>query len=156
MAAEFSSNLLQTVAPNQSVIFTETPVYGNQSLIFHRDESGLFRLASRANGCCGCGCCGLPETLYQVAFHANIQIPEGGTAAEEISLALAVDGEIDPSSLMITVPAAVEQLENVGAEIIVAVPCICRCSTVSVRNTSTQDIEVQNANIIFTYLGVRR
>lgn len=154
MACEFGAELLQTVAPNQSVIFTESPVPCNRGLVFHRDESGLFRVASRAE--CFMTCCNrLPETLYQVAFHGNIQIPEGGTV-EEISLALAIDGEIDPSSTMIVTPSAVEQLENVGAEIIVAVPCICRCSTVSVRNTSTQDIDVQNANIIFSYLGVRR
>lgn len=153
MAAEYSANALQNVSPNQSVIFTESPVPCNRGLVFHRDESGMFRVASRTD--CFVTCCQLPETLYQVAFHANVQIPEGGTV-EEISLALSVDGEIDPSSTMIVTPAAAEQLENVGAEIIVAVPCICRCSTVSVRNTSTQDIDVQNANIIFSYLGVRR
>ena len=155
MSAEYSANVLQNVSPNQSVIFTESPVPCNRGLVFHRDESGLFRLASRA-GCGTCGCiCSTPETLYQVAFHANIQIPEGGTV-EEISLGIFIDGEVDPSSTMITVPAAAEQLQNVGAEIIVAVPCICRCSSVSIRNTSTQDIEVQNANILFNYLGVRR
>lgn len=155
MSAEYSANVLQTVSPNQSVIFTESPVPCNRGLVFHRDESGLFRLASRT-GCCVYGCvCSTPETLYQVAFHANIQIPEGGTV-EEISLGIFIDGEVDPSSTMITVPAAVEQLQNVGAEIIVAVPCICRCSSVSIRNTSTQDIDVQNANVLFNYLGVRR
>ena len=154
MAAEYSANLLQTVAPNQSVVFSESPVPCNRGLVFHRDESGLFRVASRAE-CIAVCCCNLPETLYQVAFHANVQIPEGGTV-EEISLAIAIDGEIDPSSTMIVNPTAVELLENVGAEIIVAVPCICRCSTVPVRNTSAQDIDVQNANIIFSYLGVRR
>lgn len=154
MASEYSANLLQTVAPNQSVIFSESPVPCNRGLVFHRDESGLFRVASRTG--CYCGYCGsMPETLYQVGFHANVQIPDGGTV-EEISLAISIDGEIDPSSTMIATPTAVEQFENVGAEIIVAVPCICGCTTVSVRNTSTQDIDVQNANIIFSYLGVRR
>lgn len=95
-----------------------------------------------------------PVANYEVAFHANIQIPEGGTI-EEISLALAIDGDVDPSSTMIYVPAAVEEFGNVGADIIVSVPWICRCSSVSVRNTSTQDIEVQNANIVFDFSGIR-
>lgn len=143
MAAEYSANAIQTVAPNGSVIFTESPVPCRRGFVFHRDESGLFRLASNSvnNPCSRC------NANYQIAFHANIQIPTGGTV-EPISLAIAIDGEIDPSSEMIITPAAVEELGNVGAEIIVSVPWICRCSSISVKNTSTQAIEVQNANIV--------
>ena len=96
-----------------------------------------------------------PTANYQVAFHANIQIPEGGTV-EPISLAIAIDGEVNASSIMTYTPAAVEELGNVGADVIVAVPCICRCSSVSVRNVSTQPIEVVNANIVFDFAGVRQ
>ena len=53
-------------------------------------------------------------------------------------------------------PAAVAEFGNVGADIIVAVPIICRCSTVSVRNIGTQAVEVQNANIVFDFAGTRR
>lgn len=157
--AEYSANALQNVLPNQPIIFTESPVPCTAGLIYHRDESGIFRLANTVNGCAtpswyGC-CCGAPESMYQVAFHANVAIPEGGTV-EAISLAIAIDGEIDPSSTMIVTPAAAEDFWNVGAEIIVAVPSICRCSSISVRNTSTQAINVQNANIIFAYNGIKR
>ena len=146
--AEYSANAIQTVASNGSVIFSESPVPCRKGFIYHRDESGLFRLASNAinNPCNRC------NAQYQVAFHANIQIPDGGTV-EPISLALAIDGEVDPSSEMIITPAAVEELGNVGAEIIVTVPWICRCSSVSVRNTSTQAIQVQNANIVFSRIA---
>lgn len=147
MAAEYSSNLIQTVEPNQAVIFTESPVPCRRGLIFHRDGSGIFRLGSLYARNAWSVCC-VPETQFQVAFHANIQIPAGGTV-EEISLAIAIDGEVDPSSIMIATPAAVEEMQNVGAEIIVSVPSICRCDTVTVRNTSTQSIDVQNANILF-------
>lgn len=161
MAAEYSANAVQTVPVNGSVIFTESPVPCNRGMIYHRDESGLFRLASPSTmgvSCCRrCCCSDFPTALYQVAFHCNIAVPEdpAGTV-EAISLALAIDGEIDPSSTMIFVPAAVGDFGNVGADIIVAVPCICRCSSVSVRNTSTQPIEVQNANIVFDFAGIRR
>lgn len=159
MAAEYSANALQTVAANGSVIFTEAPVSCNRGMIYHRDESGLFRLASPAlmgmTYRCGCRCTGMPTALYDVSFHANIQIPTGGTV-EAISLAIAVDGEVDPSSIMTITPAAVQEAGNVGAGILVAVPWICRCSTVSVRNVSAQPVEVSNANIVFDFAGIRR
>ena len=157
MAAEYSANAIQTVLPNQSVIFDEAPVPCIEGLVFHRDGSGLFLLSSSpARRIMVCSCMrSIPEALYEVAFHANIQIPTGGTV-EAISLALAIEGEVDPSSIMTITPAAVEQLGNVGADIIVAVPAICRCSQVSVRNISTQAIQVQNANIVFDSAGTRR
>ena len=43
-----------------------------------------------------------------------------------------------------------------GADVIVAVPCICRCSSVSILNVSTQAIQVVNANIVFDFAGVRQ
>lgn len=161
MAAEYSANALQLVQPSASVIFTESPVPCNRGMIYHRDESGLFRLASPALlgvSCCRrCCCSDFPTANYQVAFHCNIAVPEepAGTV-EPISLALAIDGEIDPSSTMIFTPAAVGDFGNVGADIIVSVPCICRCASISVRNTSTQAINVQNANIVFDFAGIRR
>ena len=35
-------------------------------------------------------------------------------------------------------------------------PSLCGCESISVRNTSTQAIDVQNANLTISYLGVRR
>lgn len=161
MAAEYSANAVQTVAANGGVIFTEAPVPCGRGIILHRDESALFRLASpRVMGvscrrpCC---CMGFPEADYQVAFHANIAVPaDPAGTVEEIQLAIAIDGEVDPSSIMRFTPAAVGVFGNVGADIIVSVPCICGCSSVSVRNISTQPIEVQNANIVFDFAGIRR
>ena len=67
---------------------------------------------------------------------------------EAISLAVAIDGEVDPSSIMTFTPAAVDEYGNVGAEVIVQVPFLCGCSSVSIRNNSTQSINVQNANLV--------
>lgn len=149
MGAEYSANAVQTVQPSASVIFTESPVPCNRGLVYHRDGSGLFRLANRflrqniMN-------CWRRNSNYAVAFHANIAIPEGQTApAEGIQLAVAIDGEIDPSSIMISDVTVVGDFDNVGAEIIVTVPYLCGCSTVSIRNTSSIPVLVQNANIIF-------
>lgn len=152
MAAEYSANAEQLVLPNQPVIFTESPVPCTKGYIFHRDESGTFRLASLAKRIFAGGCCccrKLLETQYRVEFHANIAIPEGGTV-EPIQLAIAIDGQIDPSSIMEITPAAASEYGNVSAGIIVSVPSICGCETISVINSGTTatGINVRNANII--------
>ena len=149
MGAEYSANAAQTLQPGASVIFTESPVPCNRGLVYHRDGSGIFRLANKffrqniMN-------CWKRNTNYEVAFHANIAIPEGQTAPDDgIQLSIAIDGEIDPSSTMISDVTEATTYDNVGADIIVTVPYLCGCSSVSVRNTSSIPILVQNANIIF-------
>ena len=159
MAAEYSANAEQLVLPNQPVIFTESPVPCNRGFIFHRNESGIFRLASLARRIFAGGCCccrKFLETQYRVEFHANIAIPEGGTV-EPINLAVSIDGQIDPSSLMEITPAAVDQYGNVSAGIIVSVPSVCGCETISVVNAGTTEtgINVRNANILIDVIGVR-
>jgi hypothetical protein len=126
-------------------------------MIFKK-SNGVFLLASNApnNTCnCGCGCRRIYETNYEVDFHGNIEIPTDGTV-EEIRLAIAVDGVIDPSSIMSFAPAAVETPGNVGTSIIVGVPSICGCDNVAVVNASNQAITVNNASLVFDYAGVRR
>ena len=83
---------------------------------------------------------------YKVTFGGNIQIPEGGTV-EEISIALSLEGEPLASATAIVTPAAVEEFFNVFVAVFVDVPRGC-CVSLAVENTSTQSIEVQNANII--------
>lgn len=149
MGAEFSANAAQLVPAGGSVIFTETPVPCNRGLIYHRDDSGLFRLVNRFFRQ-NLMQCWRRNSNYHVSFHANIGIPEGGTiptSPEGISLAIAIDGAVDPSSTAISTPTVVETLDNVGAEIVVTVPYMCSCSSISLVNTSTVPITVQNANM---------
>lgn len=149
MAAEYSANAAQVVPVGGSVIFTETPVPCNRGLVYHRDDTGLFRVANRFFRQ-NVTQCWRRNTRYEVAFHANIAVPDEGEIPEAgISLSLAIDGDTDPSSTMIFLPTGTGLFGNVGADIIVTVPCMCTCSSVSVRNTSTVPITVQNANIIF-------
>lgn len=157
MSAEYSIINPQTVAPNQPAVFLNAPCPCSEGLIFKK-SGGVFLLASNApnNACyCGCGCRRIYETDYEVEIHANIEIPTGGTV-EEIQLALAVDGVVDPASIMSFTPAAVEVAGNVGTSIIVSVPSICGCDSVAVVNASTQDITVNNASLVFDYAGVKR
>lgn len=148
MGAEYSSNAAQTVPAGGSVIFTESPVPCNRGLVYHRDGSGIFRLANRFFRQ-NIQSCWRRNSNYQVAFHANIAIPEGQTAPDEgIQLSIAIDGEVDPSSTMISDVTVVGDFDNVGADVIVQVPYLCGCSAVSVRNTSTIPVIVQNANLV--------
>jgi hypothetical protein len=148
MGAEYSANAAQTVPAGGSVIFTESPVPCNRGLVYHRDGSGIFRLANRFFRQ-NIQSCWKRNSNYQVAFHANIAIPEGQTAPDEgIQLSIAIDGEVDPSSTMISDVTVVGDFDNVGADVIVQVPYLCGCSSVSVRNTSTIPVTVQNANLV--------
>ena len=133
---EIIANALQTVGVNQNVLFTDTVVCGNCSMN-HRDGSGLVSIKGNTNQC---------RARYRVSFGGNIAIPTGGTV-EAISLAITIEGEAVPSTTMIVTPAAVEEFFNVFSAIFLDVPREC-CMTVSVRNISTQAIEVQNANLI--------
>lgn len=134
--AEFTAVALQTVEQGQNVVFTETPVCPTKC-ITHREGSGIVRLRGITNQC---------RARFLVSFSGNIQIPTGGTV-EEISVAISIDGEPLQSTRMIVTPAAVENFFNVSAQVYIDVPCGC-CITVAVENTSTQAIEVQNANLI--------
>jgi len=133
---EITANALQTVELNQNVLFTDTAVCGSCSIL-HRDGSGLVTLRGLTNQC---------RARFKAFFSGNIALPADGTV-EEISLALAINGEPVASTTMISTPAAVEEFSNVASAVYIDVPAGC-CVTVSVRNTSTQAIDVQNANLI--------
>lgn len=133
---ELTANALQTVEANQNVLFTDTVVCGNCSIL-HRDSSGLVTLRGITNQC---------RARFKATFGANIAIPTGGTV-EAISIAIAINGEPVASTTMIVTPAAVEEFSNVFSAIYLDVPANC-CSQISVRNISTQAIDVQNANLI--------
>ena len=133
---EITANAIQTVNTNQNILFNETAVKGNCSII-HREGSGLVTLRGLTQQC---------YARFKISFGANIQLPEGGTV-EPISLAIAVNGESIPTASMIYTPAAIEQFGNVYASVFLNIPAGC-CSQVSVENISTQAINVQNANLI--------
>ena len=154
MAREFIAIPNQIVLPGASVLF-ESDNY-QSGFIFHRDGSGLFRLASPSimGGCYKRCCCGMPVADYLIEFHGNVQIPEDGTV-DQISLSLVTDGEVDASGVMLTTPTVVEVPENVGTSIVDSVPWICRCSSVSLRNTGAEPVQIVNGSIIIDYSGIR-
>lgn len=134
--AEYTADLVQTVAVNQNVLFTNDAIEGNCS-IMHRSGSGLVTLRGITKQC---------RARYRIFFSGNIQIPTGGTAGP-IALAIAANGEGINSTSMIQTPAEVNQFNNVASEVRIDVPKGC-CTQISVKNISTQPINVQNANLI--------
>ena len=134
--AEFTAVALQNVAENQNIQFTETPVCGNCSIV-HREGSGLVTLRGLTNQC---------RARFRVFFSGNIAIPTGGTVGP-ISLAISINGEPVSSTNMIVTPAAVEEFQNVASAVFLDIPAGC-CSQISVKNTRSQAIDVQNANLI--------
>lgn len=134
--AEFTAAAVQTVAINQNVLFTETPVFGGRG-IFHREGSGIVTARGNTGQC---------RARYRVTFGANIAVPTGGTVGP-ISLAIAINGEALASSIMTVTPTVVASFFNVNRTIFVDAPCGC-CTDISVENVSTQPILVQNANLV--------
>ena len=147
--AEYSNNAVQIVNPGESVIFTEAPVPCTRGLVLHRDDSGNFLLKGFVpKNYNSCGCNQANAATYLVDFGANISVPTGGTV-EAISLAITLDGSTIPASTMTVTPAAVDEYFNVSRAINAEVWRGC-CETLTIRNTSSQPIQVQNANVIFS------
>lgn len=138
-----SGRVVQAVAVNGNVLFTDAPTsVCNKGYISHRTGSGLINLKGATNTC---------KAKYRVEFNGNIAVPTGGTAGA-ISLAIAVEGEPDLSTLAISTPTAVEAFNNVSMATDVWLPCGC-CQAISVKNTSAQAISVANANITVNRIG---
>ena len=135
---EITANAIQLIEQGQNALFTETPVCGS-NCIKHREGAGIVTLRGITNQC---------RARYLASFSGNIAIPAGGTV-EEISMAIAIEGEALQSTRMRVTPAAVDNYFNVSTSVFVDVPRGC-CATIAVENTSTQAINLQNANLIVT------
>lgn len=135
---EITANAIQTIQPGANVLFTETPVDGGCSIV-HREGGGLIIL----RGLTKCQC----RARFKVTFNGNIAIPEGGTAPQQISLAIAINGEPVNATLMAVTPPAVDQYFNIASAAYIDVPAGC-CTSISVKNNSAIAVNVANANLI--------
>ena len=133
---EITANSVQTVATGQNILYTDTVVAGNQCIL-HREGSGIVKLRGLTNQC---------RARFKITFNGNIAIPTSGTVVA-ISAAIAISGEPVAATNMIVTPAAGENYFNIASVTFVDVPSGC-CTDISVKNTSTQNILVQNANLI--------
>lgn len=149
--AEYINIDSQDVALNNPIIFTAS-IPCTKGYIYHEDGTGNFTLRGVTSNC---------FARYQLNYNANVAVPEGGTVTP-IGIAIAVNGEVRPSSLAIFTPQAVNEFGSVTSTAIVTVPRGC-CFNVSVRYvdatasdpavTPTPTIEVQNSNLTITRIA---
>ena len=150
--AEFTYNPIQTVQPNQPLIFNTT-IGCPKGYVIHRPESGILTLRGIVNNPCA------NFARYQVTFNGNIAVPTDGTAGE-IQVGITISGEGIPTSLAKSTPTAVNAYNNVSSTAIIDIPKGC-CYNVSVENlteivapaTAAQAINVQNANLVITRIA---
>ena len=139
MAAEYSYQLVQTIAEDENIIFLDGDRACKKGYITHRSGSGVFRLKGAGNAC---------KTVYRVTFNANIAVATGGTVGA-ISVAIQEDGETLQNAVATVTPTVAEAFFNVSLTTFIIIPCGC-CVTVSVENISDGTaIDVTNSNIIF-------
>lgn len=142
--AEYIEVRQQEVALNNPIVFT-TSIPCPKCYVWHEDGTGILILRGVTSNC---------FARYQLNFQANAQIPTGGDVTP-IGVAIAVNGEMRPSSLSIYTPQAVEEYGSVSSTAIITVPKGC-CFSVSVRyvsgvtdgtTTPTPTIDIANANL---------
>ena len=151
--AEYVYNEVQLIQPGAAAVLNDG-IRCNRGFVTHRPGSGILTLNGKVNNPCAC------FTRYRVSYDGNIAIPEGGTAGE-IQLALAIDGEVVPTSIAAATPTAVDAYWNVSGFAIIDVPACC-CYTVSVRNASVSPtpattpasaLNLRNLNVEVTRLA---
>lgn len=125
--SEWTYNEIQLVQPGASALLNDA-IACNRGYVIHRPGSGILTLRGIVNNPCA------RFARYRVSYDGNIAIPEGGTAGE-IQLAIAIGGEVVPTSIATATPTVVDAYWNVSGFAIIDVPVGC-CYTVAVENAS--------------------
>ena len=92
-----------------------------------------------------------------MTFNGNIALPDGATVTP-IAVAIAVNGEIRPTSRAIFTPQAAAEFGNVTSTAIIKVPRGC-CFSVSIdvvpadADTEATQISVENANLVINRIA---
>lgn len=139
----YTNDAIQTIQPGASAVFNT--VVSNDE-VGHVDGTGSFILSGGPKRPQRCNCCKKQACKrYSVSFGANIAVPEGETPVP-ISVAILVSGGKVPASSMTAPTAAVDEYYNVSTDILVPIVCGC-CQSVTITNTSTIPINMQNASV---------
>lgn len=129
--AEYTLTTPTAVAVGGSVPYNNTVIKGGCNI---RHRSGSGQVTVRGGTCCN-------PARYLVCFHANVTGVAGA-----IQLALYLDGEQLPESLMSVVPAAATDVWSVDAQTECSIDCCC--GTVSARVVTGDAVTVNSAEII--------
>ena len=151
--AEFIYNDIQLVQPGATALL-ETAIGCNKGYVIHRPGSGILTLRGIVNNPCA------RFARYRVSFDGNIAVP-AGVAPGEIQLALAIGGEVVPTSIATATPTVADAYWNVNGFAIIDVPVGC-CYTVAVKNASVSEdpattpasaLNLRNLNVEVTRLA---
>lgn len=149
--AEYGYNALQTVLGGAAAILEDIrPCAKCPPLVLHDNMTPnlILRGIVRNTNCCS------PKAQYNVSFSGNIAVSAGGTA-QEIQLALSVNGFIRPLTLAAATPAAASEFWHVSGDTTIDVAAGC-CTDVAVVNASVStnpgttpvpDIDIRNLNV---------
>ncbi len=146
--AEYGYTAVQTVQPGAAAILENVrPCTRCPQLVLHDNLTPnlVLRGMVRNFNCCN------PKAQYSVSFSGNIAVAEGGTA-QEIQLALSVNGFVRPLTIAAATPAAVGDYWHVSGDTTIDVAAGC-CTDVAVVNASTATtgtapaIDIRNLNV---------
>lgn len=152
--AEYTYNEVQQIEAGQSALLNDAiPCNHRPQYVLHRPGSGILTLRGIVNNPCA------EFARYKVMFDANIAVPEGATAGE-IQAAIAIGGEIVPTSIAAVTPTVAQAYFNVAGFAIIDVPKGC-CYTVAVENATVSAdgttppiaIDMRNLNIEVTRMA---
>lgn len=124
---------VQTVAANGTVLFQNTRICTGCSV---RHEQGSGRFVALKPG------------VYEVTYSGNVSTPAGATITQ-IILDLVQDGEAVAGSRVLLTPATAGVPTTFSRTILIRVFCDC-CVSLSVRNSGTTSINIQDANFVIT------
>lgn len=149
--AEFVYNEIQLVQPGAAALL-DTTIGCNRGYVLHRPGSGILTLRGMTNSPCA------RFARYRVAYDGNIAVPEDGTAGE-IQLALAIDGEVVPTSIGAATPTVVDAYWNVSGFAIIDVPTgfgyaiSVENASVGVGTATPPALNLRNLNVEVTRLA---
>ena len=147
MSVEYTAVAEQIVTLGNNVLLTEDVIACRKGYVGHRNGSGLIELRGITNNC---------KARYVITFSGNIAVADtaGGTA-EEIAVALSINGEAVPSSIRRYTPTATEAYGSVSATEIVDVARGTEI-TIAIKNVSESaatTIQAQNFSIVIERLA---
>lgn len=137
---EITANASQAVTSGNNILFTNTTIQGNCSII-HREGSGLVTLRGTPNG--------QYRARFRIYYSGNIKADSSETVegVTLLSAALSLNGEpIDTTTMIVTV-GDTTSIYNINTCTYVDVPTNC-CATIAVRNISSITIDAINSNLI--------
>ena len=151
--AEYTYNEIQTVQPGTSALLNDQIACSHRpQYVVHRAGSGILTIRGIVNNPCA------QFARYRVAYDGNVAIPEGGTPGE-IQLAIAIGGEVVPTSIAAVTPTVAQAYFNVSGFAIIDVPVGC-CYTIAVENASVSTdpttipaLDLRNLNVEVTRMA---